>query len=240
MEFSTLQDPRRRRCSGQARQLHALPWKDIPVIHRDDARGHGRHEQRIVQVVTVAGLLFPYAAQVLRIKRRRLSLRREKVVQRDRLRHHRPDRRRGERSRDRVMGSRTRWTVENTVHRVRDVVLKRTSPRSELITRPAVLAVVRDLIRSPLKLAGYVNTAAGRRAHTDRPPASSLSKASLDQIRRAGQTPGSWDDFNHSLYHAARGRYIDAVGGTSYPATSDLLHPWGMRCAVSTCRVLAV
>lgn len=168
------------------------------------------------------------------------SLRREKVVQRDRLRHHRPDRRRGERSRDRVMGSRTRWTVENTVHRVRDVVLKRTSPRSELITRPAVLAVVRDLIRSPLKLAGYVNTAAGRRAHTDRPPASSLSKASLDQIRRAGQTPGSWDDFNHSLYHAARGRYIDAVGGTSYPATSDLLHPWGMRCAVSTCRVLAV
>ncbi|MDQ0605800.1 hypothetical protein QF037_010233 [Streptomyces canus] len=47
------------------------PWKDIPVVHRDDVRGHGRHEQRIVQVVTVAGLLFPYAAQVLRIKRRR-------------------------------------------------------------------------------------------------------------------------------------------------------------------------
>ncbi|MDQ0961532.1 hypothetical protein QFZ66_005410 [Streptomyces sp. B4I13] len=41
------------------------------MIHRDDTRGHGRHEQRLVQVVTVAGLLFPYAAQVLRIQRRR-------------------------------------------------------------------------------------------------------------------------------------------------------------------------
>ena len=38
---------------GQARQLHALPWMEIPVIHRDDARGHGRHEQRLVQVATV-------------------------------------------------------------------------------------------------------------------------------------------------------------------------------------------
>lgn len=56
---------------GQARQLHGLPWKDVPVIHRDDARGHGRHEQRHVQVVTVDGLLLPHARQVLRIQRRR-------------------------------------------------------------------------------------------------------------------------------------------------------------------------
>lgn len=33
---------------------------------------------------------------------------------------------------------------------------------------PAVLASVRDPIRSTLKLAGYFNTAAGRRAHTER------------------------------------------------------------------------
>jgi hypothetical protein len=57
---------------GQARRLRALPWKKIPVIHRDDDRGHGRHERRLVQVVTADGLLFPHAAQVLRIQRRRL------------------------------------------------------------------------------------------------------------------------------------------------------------------------
>ncbi|WP_345128457.1 ISAs1 family transposase, partial [Streptomyces chiangmaiensis] len=56
---------------GQARQLHQLPWKEIPVIHRDDTRGHGRHEQRRIQVVTVNGLLFPHARQVLRIQRKR-------------------------------------------------------------------------------------------------------------------------------------------------------------------------
>lgn len=33
---------------------------------------------------------------------------------------------------------------------------------------PDVLAAVRDLIRGALKLAGYVNTSAGRRAHTER------------------------------------------------------------------------
>jgi predicted transposase YbfD/YdcC len=99
---------------GQARQLHALPWKDIPVIHRDNARGHGRHEQRIVQVVTVAGLLFPYAAPGPADPAPSPSLRREEVVQRDRLRHHRPNRRRGERSRDRFLGS---WALDGGKHR---------------------------------------------------------------------------------------------------------------------------
>lgn len=42
--------------------------------------------------------------------------------------------------------------------------------KSQVRTRntPAVLAAVRDLIRSALKLAGYVTTATGRRAHTER------------------------------------------------------------------------
>ncbi|WP_407077659.1 hypothetical protein [Streptomyces sp. SCSIO 30461] len=33
----------------------------------------------------------------------------------------------------------------------------------------AAVRALRDLIRSTLKLAGYVNTAAGRRAHIERP-----------------------------------------------------------------------
>jgi hypothetical protein len=54
-----------------ATQLHQLPWKEVPVIHRDDARGHGRREQRRMQVVTVEGLLFPHARQVLHLQRKR-------------------------------------------------------------------------------------------------------------------------------------------------------------------------
>nr|WP_308050675.1 transposase [Streptomyces sp. TRM72054] len=64
--------------------------------------------------------------------------------------------------------ARGHWTVENTVHWVRDVVFG--EDRCQVRTRntPAVLAAVRDLIRGTLTLAGYVNTAAGRRAHTER------------------------------------------------------------------------
>ncbi|MEW2051974.1 ISAs1 family transposase [Streptomyces sp. NPDC005476] len=153
---------------GQARQLHALPWKDIPVIHRDDARGHGRQEQRIVQVVTVAGLLFPYAAQVLRIQRRRRlygakKWSRETVYAITDLTAEEAN------AAEIATWARGHWTVENTAHWVRDVVFGEDKSQVRTHNAPAVLAAVRDLIRSALKLAGYVNTAAGRRAHTDRP-----------------------------------------------------------------------
>ncbi|MFE1989739.1 transposase [Streptomyces mirabilis] len=65
--------------------------------------------------------------------------------------------------------ARGHWTVENTVHWCRDVTFNEDKSQVRTHNAPAVLAALRDLIRSALKLAGYVNTAAGRRAHTDRP-----------------------------------------------------------------------
>jgi predicted transposase YbfD/YdcC len=59
--------------------------------------------------------------------------------------------------------------VENTVHRCRDVTFNEDKSQARTQNAPAVLAALRDLIRRALKLAGHVNTAAGRRAHTDRP-----------------------------------------------------------------------
>jgi predicted transposase YbfD/YdcC len=58
--------------------------------------------------------------------------------------------------------------VENTVHWVRDVVFDEDKSQVRARNTSAVLAAVRDLIHSALKLAGYANTAAGRRAHTER------------------------------------------------------------------------
>lgn len=60
-------------------------------------------------------------------------------------------------------------TVENTVHWVRDMVFGEDESQVRTHRSPAILAAVRDLIHSALKVAGYVNTAAGRRAHTERP-----------------------------------------------------------------------
>ncbi|WP_234436388.1 ISAs1 family transposase [Streptomyces sp. NRRL S-813] len=152
---------------GQARQLHRLPWKEVPVIHRDDARGHGRHEQRLVQVATVDGLLFPHARQVLRIQRRHRLYGAKKwssetVYAITALPAEQAS------VAEIAVWARGHWTVENTVHWVRDVVFGEDKSQVRTRNTPAALAAVHDLIRSALKLAGYINTAVGRRAHTER------------------------------------------------------------------------
>lgn len=58
--------------------------------------------------------------------------------------------------------------MENTVHWVRNVVFGEDKCQVRTRNAPAALAAVRDRIGSALKLAGYVNTAAGRRTHTER------------------------------------------------------------------------
>ncbi|MEU3051586.1 ISAs1 family transposase [Streptomyces sp. NPDC006984] len=152
---------------NQARQLHALPWKEIPVIHRDDAQGHGRHEQRLVQVVTVNGLLFPHAAQVLRIQRRRRLYGAKKWS--SETVYAITDLPAEQASAAEIASwARGHWTVENTVHWCRDATFNEDKSQVRTGNTPSVLTAVRDLIRGALRLAGYANTAAGRRAHTER------------------------------------------------------------------------
>ncbi|MBB5999986.1 putative transposase YbfD/YdcC [Streptomonospora salina] len=51
------------------RQAKKLPWAQAPVLDRGRERAHGREEVRTAKVLTVAGIAFPYAAQVVRIHR---------------------------------------------------------------------------------------------------------------------------------------------------------------------------
>ena len=56
---------------GLYAQLKNLPWRSIPAAHRQRDRGHGREEHRTLKAATVAaGLVFPHAAQALRLTRR--------------------------------------------------------------------------------------------------------------------------------------------------------------------------
>jgi hypothetical protein len=57
------------------------------------------------------------------------------------------------------------WTVENTVHWSRDVTFHEDHCQVRTANAPAVLAAIRDLVRGALHLAGYANTATGRRGH---------------------------------------------------------------------------
>jgi predicted transposase YbfD/YdcC len=149
-----------------ARQLQALPWKQVPVLHRQTGRGHGRQEQRLVQAVTVKDLLFPHARQVLRIQRRRRKLgakrwSTETVYAITDLTAEQAT------IEELATWARGHWTVENTVHWVRDMTFGEDASQVRTRNTPAALASIRDLIRGALHLAGHANIASGRRAHTN-------------------------------------------------------------------------
>jgi predicted transposase YbfD/YdcC len=150
---------------GLARQLQRLPWKNVPILHTQTGRGHGREEQRRIQVVTVDGLLFPHARQVLRIerKRRRIGAKKwttETVFAITDLPGEQAS------AEEIATWAREHWTIENTVHWSRDVTFREDHCQVRTARAPAVLAAVRDLIRGALRVAGYANTATGRRSHT--------------------------------------------------------------------------
>jgi len=54
---------------GLAAALDALPWQDVPVSHVMTGRGHGRAEQRTIQVLPAPDGIWPHAAQVFLIER---------------------------------------------------------------------------------------------------------------------------------------------------------------------------
>jgi predicted transposase YbfD/YdcC len=116
--------------------------------------------------------LFPHARQVARIrrKRRRLGTRRwtTKIVYAiTDLPAHQAT------AEEIAIWAREHWRVENTTHHVRDVTFAEDANRTRTRHAPAVMAVLRDIVRGAFRLAGWANTASARRAHTT--PASTFS-----------------------------------------------------------------
>ncbi len=108
-------------------RLKTLPWKDVPVGHTTTGRGHGRIETRTLKAVTVpAGLGFPHATQAIQVTRTSRPITTNKGKRRQR--------------RETVYAIctlpaedalpaepatwiRGHWSIENRLHRVRDVTL---------------------------------------------------------------------------------------------------------------------
>jgi predicted transposase YbfD/YdcC len=148
-----------------ARQLSRLPWKQAPVMDRSRDRGHGREEIRELQVVTVDGLLFPHARQVIRIrrKRRRIGTRKwsaKTVYAVTDLEAHEAS------PAELAAWSRGHWIIENKIHWIKDVTFAEDASRVRRHHTPAVMSSLRDLVRATLHRAGWASIASGRRAHT--------------------------------------------------------------------------
>jgi predicted transposase YbfD/YdcC len=150
-------------------QLAMLPWRDIPLA--DDARnhGHGRAEWRTLKVTSVTtGLLFPHAAQAIQIIRRRKP----------------PDAKKWSTETVYAITSLTpaqaspaylaqilrgHWTIENRLHWVRNVTLGEDLSQVRTSNGPQVMASIRNLVISILRLTGAPNIAAGLRHHSRKP-----------------------------------------------------------------------
>ncbi|WP_198154125.1 ISAs1 family transposase [Catenuloplanes japonicus] len=156
-------------------QLSRLPWPQVPQAARHDDRGHGRREIRTLKILTVAaGIDFPHAVQALQIRRRRRRLdqpRRfttETVYAITNLHVHQA------KPAQLAAWIRGHWSIENKIHRVRDVTFDEDRSQIRTGTGPQVMAALRDAAISALRATGVTNIAAANRHHardSSRPPA---------------------------------------------------------------------
>jgi predicted transposase YbfD/YdcC len=148
-------------------QLAALPWRDVPEAYDKRERGHGRTERRTLKVTSVArGLAFPHAAQAIQIGRRRKL--------------------KGKWSRETCYAVtsltftqaspaqlaaiiRGHWGIEDRLHWVRDLDFDEDRSQIRTANGPRIMASLRNLVVTILRLARATNIAAALRYHARRP-----------------------------------------------------------------------
>jgi predicted transposase YbfD/YdcC len=152
---------------GLHTQLAALPWRDVPVAHTKRERGHGRTERRTLKVTSVArGLAFPHAAQAIQITRRRkmkgkwsqetcyavtsLTITQASPAQLAAI-------------------IRGHWGIEDRLHWVRDMDFDEDRSQVRTAAGPRIMASLRNLVITILRLAGAGSIAAALRYHARRP-----------------------------------------------------------------------
>lgn len=134
-----------------------------PALSRQRSRGHGRTEERLIRVVPAVGVGFPGAARAFRIVRYTGGLDRQRtgkeVV-------HGITNLTADQADDQQLAALVRghWSIENSVHWVRDVTYREDASRVRTGNAPAVLAAIRNVVTTALRLAGAGNIAAARRA----------------------------------------------------------------------------
>ena len=155
------------------RRLRALPWTRIGVAARERGRGHGRVETRTISVVSLhpcpdgGSEFFPHAAQAIKVVRRRRALGSRKwttvtVYAITSLTAHQADP---------VLLARWlrgHWSIE-ALHWVRDVSFDEDRSQIRTGNGPQIMAALRNLVITALRLAGVTNIAAALRHHARDP-----------------------------------------------------------------------
>jgi predicted transposase YbfD/YdcC len=148
-------------------QLAALPWRHVPVAYTKRERGHGRTERRTLKVTSVArGLAFPHAAQAIKVVRRRKvngTWSRETCYAVTSLTV-------TQASHAQLAAIiRGHWGIEDRLHWVRDMDFDEDRSQARTAAGPRIMASLRNLVITILRLAGAARIAAALRYHARRP-----------------------------------------------------------------------
>jgi predicted transposase YbfD/YdcC len=151
-------------------QLAGLPWKDVPIGHRETDTGHGRVVTRTYKVVTItAGIIFPHAAQAVQIVRTRKRKGATKRATRETVYAVTSLTATQTQPTELARYIRGHWHVENKLHWVRDVTMGEDASRARTGGGPRMMASLRNLAISLLRLTGHTNIAKAIR-HMGRKP----------------------------------------------------------------------
>jgi predicted transposase YbfD/YdcC len=154
---------------GLLARLRRLPWKDVPPGHVSEGKAHGRAEKRIVKVVTVAaGLGFPHAAQAIQVirKTKRNGSAKWKTETSYAITSLPAGKARPDQLAEWIRGH---WKIENQLHWVRDVTYGEDLSAARTGTGPHVMAAIRNLAISILRLAGHASIATALRRNARDP-----------------------------------------------------------------------
>jgi predicted transposase YbfD/YdcC len=153
------------------RALARLPWAHAPG-QRERNAGHGRTESRSIKVIDLAGTpeagLFPHGARAIKVVRRRRRTGQAKpsvetVYAITSLDHRDAD--------PRLLAGwiRSHWTIENSLHWVRDVTEGEDHSSVRTGHGPQVMAALRNTAINIIRLRGGTNVAAAHRGFSYRP-----------------------------------------------------------------------
>ena len=153
-------------------QLKALPWREVPVTSDTRGRSHGRREHRTLKVIAVAqGLAFPHAAQAIQVIRRRATARKGKKRKWSAATVYAITSLTAAQASPSKLAAMLRghWAIEDRLHWIRDVIYDEDRSQTRTASGPRVMATLRNLAISILRLAGHASIAAALRYHARRP-----------------------------------------------------------------------
>ncbi|MHA7177915.1 ISAs1 family transposase [Arthrobacter sp. Sr24] len=150
-------------------QLQALPWKQVRAGHKTHETANGREIQRTVKCVSVAaGIKFPHASQAAQITRksRPLGTRKWSTETVHIVTSLAP-----EAGKPELIGSliRGHWGIENGLHWRRDVTWREDSSQVRRGNAPRVMASLRNIAITILRLEGETNLAKATRGARNYP-----------------------------------------------------------------------